>query len=466
MSAGPEIFGRYALYRELASGGMATVHFGRLLGPAGFARTVAIKRLHPQFAKDAEFVTMFLDEARLAARIHHPHVVPTIDVVSEGGELLLVMEYVHGESLSRLMRERPVPPAIAAAIVSGVLHGLQAAHDAKNERGEALGIVHRDVSPQNVLVGADGLARVLDFGIAKAVDRLATTREGVLKGKLAYMAPEQLLGNAASRQSDIYATAVVLWEALVGRRLFDGDQGEIIGSILNDRVPPPSEEVERVPPELDAIVLRGLARDLRARFDSAGEMALAIERTTPVARASEVAAWLQSAAKEALAARAGMVEEIESGSSRLARVAPAAAPREEAQPREEGTQSAVSASVVAKAPRPRPWLLGGLALALGGAAAVVWFVARERASPEAPVEPAAIEPPAAGEPLAAVPAAGAAPSTDTTAVQAAPATSPLSAPPAASPSAAAARPIPRPSTAPAPAAPQPSRDVYGTRRRP
>src|SRR5689334_18826919 len=159
---------------------MATVHLGRLLGPVGFSRTVAIKRLHSQFASDPTFVSMFVDEARLAARIRHPNVVPTLDVATLGGELLLVMEYVPGESLSGLMRtvfeagER-IPPPVTAAIVCGVLEGLHAAHEARTEDGEPLDIVHRDVSPSNVLVGTDGIARVLDFGIAKAAFRVQTT---------------------------------------------------------------------------------------------------------------------------------------------------------------------------------------------------------------------------------------------------------------------------------------------------
>jgi serine/threonine-protein kinase len=193
----PRIVGRYVLYGEIASGGMATVHFGRLLGPAGFARPVAIKRLHAQFARDPDFVKMFFDEARLAARIAHPNVVPTLDVVAADGEVFLVMEYVRGASLAQLIRtvrrsgER-VQPLICVGIVSGMLHGLHAAHEARNDRGERMDLVHRDVSPQNVLVGTDGVPRLLDFGVAKASGRLQTTRDGQLKGKLAYMAPEQV----------------------------------------------------------------------------------------------------------------------------------------------------------------------------------------------------------------------------------------------------------------------------------
>ncbi|HEY2366157.1 MAG TPA: serine/threonine-protein kinase, partial [Polyangiaceae bacterium] len=209
------VVGRYALYEEIAAGGMATVHFGRLLGPVGFSRTVAIKRLHPQFAKDPEFVSMFLDEARLAARIRHPNVVPTLDVVATQGELFLVMDYVQGESLSRLIRatrerQQRIPVRYVASIITGALHGLHAAHEAKNERGEPLRIVHRDISPQNVLVGSDGVARVLDFGVAKAAGRFHTTREGNVKGKLPYMSPEQLRGQLVDRQTDVYAAAVCL----------------------------------------------------------------------------------------------------------------------------------------------------------------------------------------------------------------------------------------------------------------
>ena len=181
--SGPTRIDRYELYDEIASGGMATVHLGRLVGPAGFGRTVAIKRLHPHLAKEQEFVTMLTDEARVAGRIGHPNIVPTLDIVSANRELFLVMEYVPGLTLSALIKQAnafgdKVPLPVVASIMVGVLHGLHAVHEARDEHGHSLEVVHRDVSPQNILVGTDGVARVLDFGIAKAAGRLHTTRDG------------------------------------------------------------------------------------------------------------------------------------------------------------------------------------------------------------------------------------------------------------------------------------------------
>jgi eukaryotic-like serine/threonine-protein kinase len=334
------VVGRYALYAEIAAGGMATVHFGRLLGPVGFSRTVAIKRLHPQFAKDPEFVSMFLDEARLAARIRHPNVVPTLDVVATSGELFLVMDYVQGESLSRLLRamrdqSTRIPPRIVSTIMSGALHGLHAAHEARDERGEPLGIVHRDISPQNVLVGTDGVARVLDFGVAKAAGRIQTTREGQLKGKLSYMAPEQLNG-LVTRKTDIYAAAIVLWEALTSLRLFAGDnEAVILGKVLAGEVEPPSkymadssgtfdplktgENEGPLSPRrlelLDGVVLRGLERDPAKRYDTAREMAIALERALGMATPSDVGEWVEATAREVLHRRAEKMAEIESTST-------------------------------------------------------------------------------------------------------------------------------------------------------
>jgi serine/threonine-protein kinase len=345
--------GRYALHGEIASGGMATVYVGRQRGQAGFARTVAIKRLHPQHAKEPEFVAMFLDEARLAARIRHPNVVPTLDVVATDGELFLVMEYVQGESLARLLRatrqrKEHAPTRVVAAIVTDVLHGLHAAHEATSEKGEPLGLVHRDVSPHNILVGTDGAARVVDFGVAKAAGRIQTTREGQLKGKIAYMAPEQITG-VASRRTDVYAASVVLWEALTARRLFSGENdANVMNQVMNATVAPPSKHVEGLDPAWDEIVLRGLERDEERRYATAREMALEIEARVPLARATEVGAWVESLAGESLAKRAAEVTSVESASD--VDVVPAE-PESMASPPVSGSRPAAAKAAEA-APRP------------------------------------------------------------------------------------------------------------------
>jgi len=317
--ATPRIVGRYAIFDEIASGGMATVFLGRLMGAGGFARTIAIKRLHPQFAKDPEFVAMFLDEARLAARIRHPNVVPTLDVVASKGELFLVMEYVRGEVLSRLARAQkarnePVPVSIVVRVMSDALQGLHAAHEARDERGVSLQIVHRDVTPQNILVGADGVGRLLDFGVAKAAGRAHTTREGQIKGKLAYMAPEQLTGTGVSRQTDVYAASVVLWEMLAGERLFaGGSETDVIAKLLKRDIRPPSELAQGIPPALDAVVMRGLAHDPEERFPTARDLCAALggcglQEATGLA----VGEWVEGLAEEALAERSARVAAIES----------------------------------------------------------------------------------------------------------------------------------------------------------
>jgi serine/threonine-protein kinase len=315
------IGGRYALYGPIASGGMAAVHFGRLLGTGGFARTVAIKRLKGEFLDKPELITTLLDEARLASRIRHPNVVATLDMVAGEEEVFLVMEYVAGETLARLFstlqqRGERVSPRIAAGIMTGVLYGLHAAHEATNERGEPLEIVHRDVSPQNVLVGADGLARLLDFGIAKGKGRLQTTRAGQLKGKVSYMSPEQILGEEPDRRSDVYAAAVVLWETLTGRRLFPSGETvaesyDAIPKILEADVEPPSVVAPEVPKELDGIVMRGLNRHRETRWPTARDFAVALEETVGVATPRQIGEWMQDLAARTLAEREELVRELE-----------------------------------------------------------------------------------------------------------------------------------------------------------
>ena len=330
------IVGRYALFDEIASGGMATVHLGRLLGPVGFSRTVAIKRLYPHFAKDPDFAAMFLDEARLAARVQHPNVVATFDVVALDAELFHVMEFVPGETLSRLVSvarasTEPLRVDVVAGIVVATLHGLHAAHEARSESGEPLGIVHRDVSPQNVMVGLDGIARVLDFGVAKAAGRSQVTRDGQIKGKLAYMPPEQIRGGAVDRRSDVYGAGVVLWEALTSRRLFDGESDAVILYKVTNAapLPPPSTVVAGIPAALDAVVMRALAPDPDLRFPTARAMAEAIEVSVPLASPGQIASWVERVSGEHLARKIRRVKEIESRSVALASMLDAGAlPRE------------------------------------------------------------------------------------------------------------------------------------------
>jgi len=301
---------------------MASVHFGRLSSDAGFSRTVAIKYLHPQYARDAQFISMFLDEARLVSRIRHPNVAAPLDVVvvSDSEEVFLVMEYIHGETLGRLIEEShrlrlPLPPNVCANILCGALHGLHAAHEAVDEMGHPLGIVHRDISPQNIMVGGDGVPRVLDFGIAKAVSRSQSTEEGQVKGKVAYMAPEQLTNAAVDRRADIFAAGIVLWETLTTRRLFRADHpASAMANVLHMVVPRPSSINGNVSQAMDRVVLKALQRNPAARFQTARDFAAAIEEEAFVASTRKVSEWVSLAAATSLAERAEKVARLESES--------------------------------------------------------------------------------------------------------------------------------------------------------
>ena len=294
---------RYELLGELATGGMATVYLGRMRRPMGFARLVAIKCMHPQYAKDPSFASMFLDEARLTARLRHPNIVPTLDIVADGAHLLIVMEYVEGESLAGLLRlvrdagDR-IPVAVACAIIHDLLLGLHEAHEATDDDGSPLAIIHRDVSPQNVIVGLDGLSRVLDFGVAKARSRVHHSNEGEIKGKIPYMPPEQLFGENVDRRVDVYAAGVLLWEALVGQRLFDGSSEEsIVRRIDAGETAAPSTKVAGISPELDALVLRALCKDPEGRFPTALAMAEALSSITTLPPRTEISSWMKRFSK-------------------------------------------------------------------------------------------------------------------------------------------------------------------------
>ncbi len=306
--------GRYTILGHIAKGGMGSVYLGRVTGTAGFSRLVAIKRLHPDLAAQKEFVGMLVDEARLASQIRHTNVIDTLDLVVSDGAFSLVLEYVEGDSLSRLLRTaaqlgEPVPRRIALAVMYGVLRGLDAAHEARREDGQPLGIVHRDISPQNVLIGVDGIPRVIDFGVAKATGRFDSTRPGEVRGKFCYMAPEQMEGRHVTRQVDVYAAGVMLWELLVGRRLFDADDERVLcAAVLRGDIKGPSTQNPGVPQELDAIVLRATSHEIGERHLTARELLGDLER---LERASddEVGKWVRRLGATQLAERQRMIQD-------------------------------------------------------------------------------------------------------------------------------------------------------------
>ncbi len=324
--------GRYVMHDEIASGGMGAVHLGLALGSGGFSRLVAIKRLHPHLASLPAALAAFMDEARLSARVHHPNVVATLDVLDHDGELLLVMDYVHGTSLAALAdaarsADTKIPVAVAVAITIDVLSGLHAIHDAKSEKGDPLSIVHRDISPQNILVGGDGNARVADFGIAKAATRLQTTTDGRIKGKLRYMAPEQFLNMPLDPRTDAFSAGIVLWELLTGTRLFEASsEGAVVARVLEGVILPPSRHSPDLSPDLDAVVLRSLSRKPEERFASCRDMASALRAVVAPAPADDVGRWVQSLVGDLLRERATRVAQIETGQgAEVPRPAPALA---------------------------------------------------------------------------------------------------------------------------------------------
>jgi hypothetical protein len=278
----PERLGRYEILGLLATGGMAEVFLGRLMGPSGFERVVVVKRILPHLAREADFVDMFLDEARIVAKINHRNVIQVSELGRDGDELYLVMEFVEGESLGGFMRrhwgsEREIGFELAAYVIAEACAGLHAAHELSDEDGRTQEVVHRDVSPQNLMITYDGQVKVLDFGIAKAVDRSARTATGTLKGKVEYMSPEQCKAQPLDRRSDVFALGTLLYELAANKRLFRrGNEVASLRAVCDEPIPRPSDVVPGFPPELEAICLKALARDREERYRSADEMRRAL----------------------------------------------------------------------------------------------------------------------------------------------------------------------------------------------
>ena len=309
------VHGPYALYdalQALGSGAAASVHLG-VARDSPSSRPVAIKRLHAGQARQSAAVARLLDEVRLTRNIVHPNVVRTIDFVSDGEEMLAVMEYVHGEPLSRLLADvvyagAMMPLNVALRIACDVLSGLEAAHHARDAEGQPLMLVHRDVTPENILVGADGVARLMDFGVAKAEGRLHATRDGGIRGKLAYLAPEQVGGDVTAR-TDLYATGLVIWEMLVGARAIKGEnEAELLMAALEPKIEAPSTRRPDLPPTIDVVIARALAKNPDDRYTDAAEQATAFKRAAKVATAAEVSEWVHQFGGERLADRAENVQ--------------------------------------------------------------------------------------------------------------------------------------------------------------
>lgn len=310
---GTYFLGRYRVVDEIGIGGMASVHLARMDGPGGFQKWVAIKRIHAHLIEDESFVQMFLDEARVAARISHPNVASVIELGKHQDSYWIAMEYLHGEPLREVMRRTeelgaPMPPEIACRIIADAAEGLHAAHELSGKDGEKMDLVHRDVTPHNLFVTYDGSTKVVDFGIAKFLNRMSNTRHGTLKGKIAYMSPEQVYGEQIDRRTDLFALGVVLWELTTGKRLFRMESDlDTLAKVQECNVPKPSTIVRGYPLDLEKIVLKALAKKRDDRFRTARELARALQgllmRRGLFVERDEVASYMRSIFSERIQKR-------------------------------------------------------------------------------------------------------------------------------------------------------------------
>ncbi len=278
-----QTYGRYQLVRTLAVGGMGEVWLARQKGPVGFEKLVVVKRLLPHLSAEQEFINMFFDEARIAALLNHPNIAQIYDLGEVSGEYYIAMEYVHGQNLRVVAQQAldlkgGMPLALKCRVLADAAAALDFAHRAKSPSGQPLGLIHRDVSPQNIILGFSGAVKLIDFGVAKAAGKLAKTATGVIKGKYAYMSPEQAKGEDLDLRSDIFGLGIVFYEILASQRLFKRDNDtDTLKAVVYEKIPPPSSQAKGIPKAVDAIVMKALERNRDDRFQTAGEMQLALE---------------------------------------------------------------------------------------------------------------------------------------------------------------------------------------------
>ena len=310
---GTYFLGPYRVVDEIGVGGMATVELARMDGAGGFQKWVAIKRIHPHLTEDQQFINMFLDEARIAASISHPNVAQVFDLGKHENTYWIAMEYLHGEPLREIMRineetQASIQPELAARVIADAAEGLHAAHELRGKDGKPLNLVHRDVTPHNLFITYDGVVKVVDFGIAKVTDSLSNTHAGTIKGKIAYMSPEQVRGKKIDRRTDVFALGVVLWEMTTGRRLFrvESDLGTL-SRVEACVVPPPSALDEDYPPELESVLLKALQREPADRYQTARELSRALQKFLMGARKfvgpEEVSAYVKMLFSDRVAKR-------------------------------------------------------------------------------------------------------------------------------------------------------------------
>ena len=279
MQATP-MLGKYRLLAELGQGGMAKVYLALAQGPAGFNKLVVLKEIHGELAEDPDLITMFLDEARLAARLNHPNIVQTNEIGQDNGHYFIAMEYLEGQTYNRIFNRLKGKLSLGMQLraVAEALHGLHYAHELRDFDGSPLHVVHRDVSPHNIFVTYNGQVKVVDFGIAKALNSSTETRPGILKGKAAYMAPEQARGSKVDRRADLFAVGVMLWEIAAGHRMHRGEQQlTILQKLITGEIPRAAQASPDVHPRLAAIIDRALAERPDDRFSSAADLARELE---------------------------------------------------------------------------------------------------------------------------------------------------------------------------------------------